>query len=98
MIETLAARGEGTSLIDLRLVRLGGGEGETLGAAGELCALVLSGTVEVAIDGAGFGTASRDGDVFEAMGDAVYVPPGRMLELAGVGDAVVAVASAPAGE
>lgn len=98
MIVTLAGRGEGLSLIGLRLVRLTAGERETLQEAGELCALVLAGSVDVAIGGAGFGTASREGDVFDELGDAVYVPPGGTLELSARGDAVVAVASAPAGD
>jgi 5-deoxy-glucuronate isomerase len=95
MLATLAARGRGTGLIDLRLAQLSRGERETLRDGGEMCAIVLSGAVDVTIDGTDFGTATRDGDVFESAGDAVYVPPDEMLELVAPRDSVVAVAAAP---
>jgi 5-deoxy-glucuronate isomerase len=95
MLATLAARGRGTGLIDLRLAQLSRGERETLRDGGEMCAIVLSGAVYVTIDGTDFGTATRDGDVFESAGDAVYVPPDQMLELVAPRDSVVAVAAAP---
>jgi 5-deoxy-glucuronate isomerase len=96
--ETLAARGtRGIELIDLSLVRLAAAERETLTDEGELCAVVLSGTVEVTIGGAALGRAARDGDVFESPGDAIYVPPDESLELVASTDAVLAVATAPVG-
>jgi 5-deoxy-glucuronate isomerase len=95
MLATLAARGRGTGLIDLSLAQLSRGERETLRDGGEMCAIVLSGAVYVTIDGTDFGTATRDGDVFESAGDAVYVPPDEMLELVAPRDSVVAVAAAP---
>jgi 5-deoxy-glucuronate isomerase len=95
MLATLAARGRGTGLIDLSLAQLSRGERETLRDGGEMCAIVLSGAVYVTIDGTDFGTATRDGDVFESAGDAVYVPPDQMLELVAPRDSVVAVAAAP---
>lgn len=96
MLRTLAARGRDTELIDLRLLELGPGERETLPAGDcELCAVPLSGSVEVAVDGAALGTAARGGDVFDSPPVAVYAPPGREVELAAVTDAVVAVAAAP---
>ena len=95
MVATLAARGRETNLIDLRLVRLAEGASETVGDDGEMCAIVLVGTVDVTVGGTGLGIAVRSGDVFDSSADAVYVPPGQMLELRGVSDAVVAVAAAP---
>ena len=95
MLATLAARGRETDLIDLRLVQLGAGERETLRDAGEMCAIVLSGAVDVTIGGAELGTATRPGDVFEAGGDAVYVPPDEALTLVADRAAVVAVSAAP---
>jgi 5-deoxy-glucuronate isomerase len=82
-------------LIDLRLAQLSTGEWRSMQDDGEMCAVVLSGAVDVTIDGTTFGSAVREGDVFEAGGDAVYVPPGRPLELVARRDAVLAVASAP---
>ncbi len=95
VLATLAARGRETDLIDLRLMQLGAGERETLRDAAEMCAIVLSGTIDVTIGGAELGTATRPGDVFEVGGDAVYVPPDETLTLAARGAAVVAVAAAP---
>jgi 5-deoxy-glucuronate isomerase len=96
--ETLAARGkQGIELIDLSLVRLAAGERETLDDDGELCAVVLSGTVEVTVDDAALGRATRDGDVFESLGDAIYVPPHEDLEVVASTDALLAVATAPIG-
>ena len=95
MLSTLAARGRETGLIDLRLVQLSRGERETLRDDAEMCAIVLSGAVEVTVDGKELGIAGRDGDVFECAGDAAYVPPGPALELVARRDAVVAVAAAP---
>jgi 5-deoxy-glucuronate isomerase len=96
VLSTLAARGRETGLIDLRLVQLSTGELETVrDDDAEMCAIVLSGTVDVTVGGAYLGTATRGGDVFESAGDAVYVPPARALELVARDDAVVAVAAAP---
>src|SRR5258705_10890207 len=95
VLSTLAARGRGTGLIDVSLVQLSTGERETVQDGGEMCAVVLSGAVGVTIGGTEFGTATRDGDVFESAGDAVYVPPTQALELVARRDAVVAVAAAP---
>jgi len=81
-------------LIDLRLVELSAGEYETLQDDAEMCAIVLSGVMDVAIGGVDFGTATREGDVFERAGDAAYVPPGEALEFVARRDAVIAVAAA----
>ena len=95
MLSTLAARGRETDLIDLRLVQLSAGERAILEDDAEMCAVVLSGAVDVSIGGSDFGTATRAGDVFESPPDAAYVPPARALELVARGDAAVAVAAAP---
>ena len=96
MRETLAARGsQGNRLIDLSLVRLAAGQREQIVDAGEVCAVVVEGAVDVAIDDAPFGNAKRVGDVFDSLGDAIYVPPQRTLELMATADALVAVATAP---
>jgi 5-deoxy-glucuronate isomerase len=95
VLSTLAARGRETGLLDLRLVELSAGERELLRDEAEMCAIVLSGAVDVTIDGVNFGAAVRAGDVFECAGDAAYVPPGLALELVARRDAVIAVAAAP---
>jgi 5-deoxy-glucuronate isomerase len=95
---TLAARGRETGVIDFRLVQLSTGERETLRDGAEMCAIVLSGALDVTIGGTDFGAAMRAGDVFESAGDAAYVPPGEALELVALRDAVVAVAAAPLAE
>jgi len=96
VLETLARRGEELTLIQLWLATLGAGEREMLqDDAGELCAVVLSGSVDVTVDGASLGTAARAGDVFDGAGDAVYAPAGSRLELIAGSDAAVAVAAAP---
>jgi 5-deoxy-glucuronate isomerase len=98
MVETLAARGRETTLLDLRLVVLGGGERETLrDDECELCAVVLAGAVDVAVDGEALGALARMGGVFATPAVAAYVPPGRELALAATAGAEVAVASAPLG-
>ena len=95
MLRTLAARGRDTGLIDLRLVELRVGERESLhDEECEQCAVVLSGTVDVA----GLGRAAREGGVFASPPVAAYVPPGAELSLAASSDAVVAVAGAPLGD
>lgn len=96
MLTTLAARGLDTQLVELRLLELGPGERTSLTDDGEVCAVVLAGTVDVSVAGVRLGTASRHGDVFDCPGDAVYVPPGEPLALDTVEGAVIAVAAAPA--
>ena len=99
MRETLVTRGtEGIELIDLSLVRLAAGERETLVDDDELCAVVLSAAVEVEVNGVALGRAAREASVFEATGDAVYVPPGEHLQAVASSDAVLAVATAPVGD
>lgn len=98
MREVLVRRGsQGIKLVDLSLVRLATRERETLVDGGELCAVVLSGAVEVAVGVAALGRAAREGDVFESLGDTIYVPPHEKLHVVASTDAVVAVATAPVG-
>jgi 5-deoxy-glucuronate isomerase len=98
MRSTLAARGRDTGLIDLRLVELRAGERESLrDGECELCAIVLSGTVEVRAGGSALGTAARPGGVFRSAPVAAYVPPEEELAHVADADAVVAVAGAPVG-
>jgi 5-deoxy-glucuronate isomerase len=97
--ETLVTRGtQGIELIDLSLGRLAAGGREVLVDDGELCAVVLSGAVEVEVNGVALGRAAREASVFEAPGDAVYVPPGEHLRAVASSDAMLALATAPVGD
>ncbi len=99
MRETLVARGnQDIELIDLSLVRLAAGERETVADDGELCAVVLSGAVEVTVGGAALGRAARAGGDFDSPGDAIYVPPHEELRIVASADAVLVVATAPVGD
>ena len=91
----LASTGNGTRLIDLRLVRLEAGEAWSERAAGEQLAVVLGGTVEASADGTALGPVGGRDDVFDGPGEAVYVPPGTELALAALAPATVAIASVP---
>jgi 5-deoxy-glucuronate isomerase len=97
-VRTLAARGRDTRLIDLQLVELESDERFVLADDGEVCAVVLSGAVDVTAAGAHLGLAARAGDVFDTVGDAVYVPPATELVLEAREAAVVVVAAAPVQE
>ena len=82
-----------------RAVRLAAGQAEAL-ATGEreLCVVVLTGTVDVTVDGvthANLGT--RDSVFAEVSPAAVYVPGGSAVEIRSVRDAEVALCTAPAG-
>jgi 5-deoxy-glucuronate isomerase len=94
-VTTLASRGRETQLIDVRLVRLAEGERFSSTDDGEVCAVVLGGTVQVSAGGLDLGPAGGRDDVFHGPGDAAYAPPGTELSLEGLTGAVVAVASAP---
>jgi 5-deoxy-glucuronate isomerase len=91
----LAAPGKGTRLIDLRLARLAAGDAWAERNPGERLAVALDGTVEASVDGRAFGPVGGREDVFDGLGEAVYVPPGAELVLAASAPATVAIASAP---
>jgi 5-deoxy-glucuronate isomerase len=95
VLTTLAARGRDTELIELRLLELEPGERTSLLEEGEVCAVVLAGSVEVSVAGVELGTASRCGDVFAHPGDAVYVPPAEPLVLDSSAGAAIMIAAAP---
>ena len=83
--------------VGFRAIRLAKGEQELVDTdARELCLVVLSGTVDVSVDGntwSGLGT--RD-SVFDAVSPAaVYVPSGKSVSVRAVRDAELALCSAP---
>jgi 5-deoxy-glucuronate isomerase len=91
----LAAPGDGTRLIGLRLVRLAAGDVWAGRDAGEQLAVVLGGTVEASVDSAAFGPVGGREDVFDGLCEAVYVPPEAEFALSAGAPATVAIASAP---
>ncbi len=89
----------GWTHVGFRALRLGAGDTEVLETGGrELCLVVLTGTVDVTVDGqthAGLGTRQS---VFEEVSPAaVYVPAGKTVQVHAVGVAEVALCSAPGG-
>jgi 5-deoxy-glucuronate isomerase len=67
-----------------------------VGAENESAAVVLSGRVDAAVDGATLGVAGGRNSVFEAPGDTIYAPPGAATTLTAHGDGPVQVAIAEA--
>jgi 5-deoxy-glucuronate isomerase len=98
LIRKLIASGVQTDLIDLDLAELADGEQLALQRDGEVAAVVLSGVVDVVVDGASLGVAGGRSSVFESPGDTIYAPPGRVQLTARGGEARVAIASAPLAE
>src|SRR5437016_4272565 len=94
-IARLALAGRETELIDLQLLRFGPGDRFASSDRGERCAVVLGGVVEATVRGVPVGAVGGRRDVFDGLGEAVYVPPDRELVLAASASAVVALAAAP---
>ena len=83
--------------VGFKAIRLAAGEQELVDTGTrELCLVVLTGTVDVSVDGnnwAGLGT--RDSVFDEVSPAAVYVPPGKSVSLRATRDAELALCSAP---
>ena len=94
-IVQVVSAGRETELIDLQLVRLGAGNRFASSERGERCAVVLGGVVEASAGGVPLGTIGGRSDVFDGLGEAVYVPPDMELVLAASAPAAVALAAAP---
>jgi 5-deoxy-glucuronate isomerase len=94
LIRKLIQAGVQTDLIDLDLAELADGERLELDRDVETAGVVLSGVVDVRVDGAALGSAGGRTSVFEAPGDTVYAPPGQ-IELIAQGPARVAIAGTP---
>jgi 5-deoxy-glucuronate isomerase len=96
-MRTLITPGKDTDLIRLEAADLAAAESLRFVADGEALVVILSGTLEVEVDGAPLGRAGGRASVFDGGGDAVYLPPGATVTLTeadGVG-AAIAIASAP---
>jgi 5-deoxy-glucuronate isomerase len=108
-VKTLLKPGDNTELIGLDLADLADGESVELprdmgsgpewkggGKGAEVAVVVLSGTVDVVVDGAPLGRAGGRAGVFEGAGHTVYAPPATTVRLTAVdGPAQLAIASAP---
>ncbi len=94
-MRTVITPGKDTELIQLDLASVAEGETLELTSENEVLVVVLSGVVDVEIDGAGLGSAGHRKNVFEGPGDAVYAPPGCAIRLCATAAAELAVASAP---
>jgi 5-deoxy-glucuronate isomerase len=91
-IRELTTAGGTTAHINLSLADLAPDEALDQPAGGETVAVVLTGSGDVAVDGASLGLAGGRSSVFEAAGDAVYVPPGATMTVTAHGDAPVQLA------
>ncbi len=89
----------GWTHVGFRAVRLAAGETESLATgARELCLVVLTGTVDVTVDGVTHANLGvRDSVFAEQSPAAVYVPGGKNVTIRAVRNAEVALCSAPAG-
>ncbi|MFM2274852.1 MAG: 5-deoxy-glucuronate isomerase [Pseudomonadota bacterium] len=89
----------GWTHVGFRAVRLAAGESETVTTGiRELCVVVLTGTVDVTIDGKTFANLGTRNSVFEKVSPAaVYVPAGKTVAVRASRDSEVALCTAPAG-
>jgi 5-deoxy-glucuronate isomerase len=87
----------GWTHVGFRALRLQDGEADALDTdSRELCLVVLSGKVDVQVDGrtyAGLGTRASVFD--EKSPAAIYVPPGRHVDIRATGAAEIALCTAP---
>ena len=90
----------GWTHVGFRALRLEPGETEALSTGTrELCLVVLTGTVDVTVDGAIFESLGTRDSVFEPVSPAaVYVPSGKQVVIRARRRAEVALCSAPGGE
>jgi 5-deoxy-glucuronate isomerase len=97
-IVDITPQSAGWTHVGFRALRLADGETEHLyGDGRELCITVLSGQVDLKIAGRRYSALGNRSSVFEdAAPAAIYVPPGRAVEVVARGKAEVAVSSAPA--
>ena len=89
----------GWTHVGFRAVRLAAGESETVATGTrELCVVILTGTVDVTIDGKTFANLGTRNSVFEEVSPAaVYVPAGRTVSVRASRDSEVAMCTAPGG-
>jgi 5-deoxy-glucuronate isomerase len=89
----------GWTHVGFRAVRLAANELETLDTGTrEFCVVVLTGTVDISVNGQTYTNLGTRSTVFDDLSPAaVYVPAGQHVTIRAVRDAEVALCSAPAG-
>ncbi|MGJ7526157.1 5-deoxy-glucuronate isomerase [Variovorax sp. GB1P17] len=89
----------GWTHVGFKVLRLAEGESESVDTgARELCLVVLTGTVDVEVDGQRFDKLGTRDSVFEPVSPAaVYVPGGKTVTVRARRNAEVALCTAPAG-
>ncbi|WP_332777200.1 5-deoxy-glucuronate isomerase [Polaromonas sp.] len=89
----------GWTHVGFRAIRLAAGETETVQTGSrELCLVVLTGTIEVTVDGQTFSHLGTRNSVFDEVSPAaVYVPTGKTVSVRAERDAEVALCTAPGG-
>jgi 5-deoxy-glucuronate isomerase len=90
----------GWTHVGFKALRLAAGESETISASPrELCLVVLTGTVDVLVDGQTFVNLGSRNSVFDEVSPAaVYLGSERSFTVRAVRDAEIALCSAPAGK
>ena len=99
-MRTVVTPGQDTDLIKLEVADIEAGGSLRFSAEGESLVVILHGVLDVEVDGESLGRAGGRASVFDGGGDAVYLPPGAVLDVvtlseADVAGAAIAVASAP---
>lgn len=95
MVRTVVSPGKQTDIIRLDLAELAEGEAWEASSEDETAVVVLSGEIDVEIDGESRGRAGGRRGVFDAPGHTVYAPPGAQVRLTARGPVELAVATAP---
>ena len=90
----------GWTHVGFKAMRLSKGETETVQTGNrELCLVVLTGTVDVTVDGQTYANLGTRNSVFEETSPAaVYVPAGKTVKICAERDAEVGLCTAPAGK
>lgn len=96
-IVSVTPHSAGWDYVGFRAQRLRAGEVESVDTGErELCLVVLTGTVDVVVDGATWSGLGTRGSVFEQVSPAaVYVPPHKAVTVRCTRDAEIALCSAP---
>ncbi len=96
-IVSVTPQSAGWEHVGFKAIRLAAGESQAIDTGTrELCLVVLTGSVDVTVDGQTWpGLGQRD-SVFDPVSPAaVYVPPGKSVQLMAVAKAEIALCSAP---
>ncbi len=96
-IVDVTPRSAGWKHVGFKAIRLAAGEDETIDTGTrELCLVVLTGTVDVQVDGQTFPAMGQRDSVFDPVSPAaLYVPPHKAVQVRARRDAELALCSAP---